>query len=405
MSWQPTDVMSLKKEFVKFAKAEGSNVSELCRRYGISRKTGYKWLQRYAQQGEEGLADRPRRPVHSPRQTPGAVAQSIEKARREHPAWGARKLRAFLERRSGARLPAVSTVHAVLERGGLITPEAREAALPWQRFERSAPNELWQMDFKGHFDIGTRGARCHPLTVLDDHSRYNLELKASPNETMVTVQRALSARFQQYGLPLEILCDNGPPWGCPGGRQYWTKLGVWLLRAGVRLTHGRPLHPQTQGKEERFHRTLKAELLNPGYTWATQRETQRAFDQWRETYNHHRPHEALGLKVPADVYVPSSRGFKGTLPPVERYYLTSDEQRQVLQKGQIAYGGRRWHIGEGFSGQRVALRDTDRDGVFTVWFCRMPLGEIDLSRPVPAVSGTWENLNPLPSKRRARGPA
>jgi transposase InsO family protein len=394
--------MSLRKEFVKFARAEGANISELCRRYGVSRKTGYKWLQRYAQQGEEGLAERPRRPRSSPRQTPAAVAQSIEKARREHPAWGARKLRAFLERRSGKRLPAVSTVHAVLQRGGLITSEAREAAQRWQRFERAAPNELWQMDFKGHFGIGTSGVRCHPFTMLDDCSRYNLALRAFPNETMVTVQRALEESFGHYGLPLEILCDNGPPWGCPAGRQYWTTLGVWLLRAGVRVTHGRPLHPQTQGKDERFHRTLEAEVLKPGCTWATQREVQRAFDEWREIYNHQRPHRSLGEKVPSDVYVPSSRRFGGTLPPVESYHLAGDLSRRVLQRGQIAFGSRRWRIGEGFSGHLVALRETNRDGVFTVWFCRTPLGELDLSVPPPAVAGAWEELKPLPSSRQGQ---
>ena len=403
MSWQPTDVMSLKREFVMFARVEGANISELSRRYGISRKTAYKWLQRYEQQGEEGLAERSRRPRRSPRQTPAAVAQDIEKVRREHPAWGARKLRAFLQRRTGKRLPAVSTVHAVLQRGGLITPEAREAAQPWQRYERAAPNELWQMDFKGHFGIGTRGARCHPFTVLDDHSRYNLALLAFPNETIVTVQQALEERFRQYGLPLEILCDNGPPWGCPAGRQYWTTLGVWLLRAGVRVTHGRPLHPQTQGKEERFHRTLEAEVLKPGCTWATQWEVQRAFDAWREIYNHQRPHDSLGGKVPSDVYVPSSRSFAGTLPPVESYYLAGDWQCRVLQRGQIVFGARSWRIGEGFRGHRVALRETDRDGVFTVWFCRTPLGEIDLQAPLPAVYRAWEDLNPLPSNCKGRG--
>lgn len=397
MSWEPTDTMSLKKEFVHFARREGSNISELCVRYGISRKTGYKWLRRYELEGEEGLAARSRRPQCSPVETPEAVAARIGQVRREHPAWGARKLRAWLLRRGHTEVPSVSTVHAVLRRSGLVSTEASEAARPWRRFERAAPNDLWQMDFKGHFGIGTRGARCHPLTMLDDHSRYNLLLKACADETAATVQKHLAGCFRQYGLPLEILCDNGPPWGCPAGQQYWSGLAVWLLRVGVQVWHGRPHHPQTQGKEERFHRTLKAELLGSetgaGRAWGNHAVAQRAFDPWREIYNHERAHEALGMKVPADVYEPSARRFTGELPPVAGYYLEEDEQRRVLQKGQIAYGGRRWRIGEGFAGHPVALRPAG-DDVVSVWFCRMQLGAIDLRSPKPARTGTWEELTP-----------
>jgi transposase InsO family protein len=236
MSWQPTNIMTLKREFVQFALQEGARISALCRRYEISRKTGYKWIKRYREQGEAGLAERSRRPGRSPGQTGGKVAQSITALRREHPAWGARKLRAVLQREGHKRVPCVSTVHAVLRRDGLISAEASGKARAWQRFARETPNELWQMDFKGHFGVGTRGARCHALTVLDDCSRFNLVLEACARETRAVVQEHLSGCFRRYGLPLAILCDNGSPWGCasPGPRR-WTGLEVWLMRAGVRV--------------------------------------------------------------------------------------------------------------------------------------------------------------------------
>jgi transposase InsO family protein len=395
MSWQPTDTMSLKTEFIHFAQQSGANISALCAGYGISRKTGYKWLQRYREAGAAGLAERPRRPLHSPALTDAATAGRITALRREHPAWGARKLRAVLAR-EGVSVPSAGTVHAVLRRGGLITAEASGKAHAWQRFERAAPNELWQMDFKGHFGIGTRGARCHPLTVLDDHSRYNLVLQACAGETCAAVQEHLSESFRRHGLPLEMLCDNRPPWGCPAGRQYWSTLAVWLLRCGVSVRHGRPHHPQTQGKEERFHRTLALEVLGENRPWRDLAHVQSAFDPWRETYNHRRPHEAHGQRPPCEFYQPSARRFSGELAAVESWYERDEETRRVLQRGAIAWGGRRWRIGEGFAGHPVALRETGHDGQWSVWFCRMELGLLDLSRPAPAVAGTWEELTLRP---------
>ena len=395
MSWQPTDTMSLKKEFIHFAQQRGANVSALCAGFGISRKTGYKWLRRFREAGAAGLEERPRRPRRSPGQTDEETAARITALRREHPAWGARKLRGVLIR-EGAPMPSVGTVHAVLRRGGLITAEASSKARAWQRFERAAPNELWQMDFKGHFAMGTRGARCHPLTVLDDHSRYNLVLAACTGETGATVQEHLDICFHRHGLPLEILCDNSPPWGCPGGRHYWSTLSVWLLRCGVCVRHGRPRHPQTQGKEERFHRTLAVELLGEGRPWRDLAHVQSAFDPWRETYNHRRPHEAHDLQPPADHYEPSGRRYSGELPAVESWYEAGDQTRRVLQRGQIAWRGRRWRIGEGFAGHPVALRETGQDGQWSVWFCRMELGLLDLRSPAPEKAGTWEELKPRP---------
>lgn len=399
MSWQPTDIMSLKQEFIRFAQQSGANMSVLCAGYGISRKTGYKWLRRYKEAGAAGLEDRARRPQSSPGQTDETTAGHITALRREHPAWGARKLRKVLAS-EGVKMPSVSTVHAVLRRSGLVTAEASARAQAWQRFERAEPNELWQMDFKGHFGIGTRGARCHPLTVLDDHSRYNLVLQACAGETFATVQTHLGECFRRYGLPLEILCDNGPPWGCPAGRQYWSTLAVWLLRCGICVGHGKPHHPQTQGKEERFHRTLGEEVLGEGRPWRDLAHVQSAFDPWREIYNHRRPHEAHGLRPPGEIYRPSARRYTGELPAVESFYGPGERTRRVLQRGQIAWGGRRWRIGEGFAGHHVALRETGCDGQWSVWFCRMELGVLDLNEPAPAVNGKWEELTVRPRAHR-----
>ncbi|RYG56008.1 MAG: IS481 family transposase, partial [Alphaproteobacteria bacterium] len=293
MPWSQTTLREHREEFVRLARQPDANVSELCRRFGISRKTGYKWL------GREDGQDRSRRPDTSPTRTPAEQEAQIVAVRAEHPAWGARKIACILKRDHGVEL-ATSTVNSVLQRNGLIKPEASRAATAWQRFEHDAPNALWQIDFKGHFPM--RSGRCHPLTVLDDHSRFNIVLKAMDNERRAPVQQALQAAFERYGMPERINADNGSPWGSSMEGAI-TGLGVWLIRLGVRLSHSRPLHPQTNGKEERFHRTLKAEVLQ-GNHFDNLDDVQSAFVHWRNDYNLKRPHEAIGMLTPADRYKP-----------------------------------------------------------------------------------------------------
>jgi len=258
--WKARSPMSLREEFVAFARQPDANVAAACRRFGVSRKTGYKWLARAA--AGHGLADRSRRPRASPARTGQAVEQLVVDLRAEHPAWGARKLKRRLEDLGHAGVPARSTVNSILARHGLIDPAASAAARPMVRFERAAPNELWQMDFKGHFATGD-GGRCHPLTVLDDHSRFNVVLRACADERLETVRAALADAMRRYGMPAAFLADHGSPWGnaAAAAADRWTALGVWLVRRGVGLLHGRPGHPQTQGKEERFRRTLAAEAI------------------------------------------------------------------------------------------------------------------------------------------------
>jgi transposase InsO family protein len=230
MTWKATSTLSLRKIFIEQALQEGVNISELCRTYEISRKTAYKWLARYRQEGEAGLSDRSRRPKLSPQQTSKALEAAILKVRQAHPTWGGYKIKAYLERKGHETVPAHSTINAILKREQKIDPQESRKHKPFQRFEMKASNQLWQMDFKGHFSLPT-GGQCHPLTVLDDHSRFLLGLKACSNETAETVQQQLTPIFRQYGLPERMLMDNGAPWG--DDRTPYTAFGAWLIRLGI----------------------------------------------------------------------------------------------------------------------------------------------------------------------------
>lgn len=373
MPWTEVSVMSQRLEFVSLAQREGNNMRELCRRFGVSPSTGYKWLRRFSDGGAAAMVDQPRRPHHSPQRTPLEVEQVVLAVRDAHPAWGARKLRAWLLARSHEHLPSPSTITAILQRQGRTDPVEGRKHKTWQRFERQAPNQLWQMDFKGHFPLST--GRCHPLTVLDDHSRFALGLEACPDETAKTVQQRLTTIFRCYGLPDRMVMDNGSPWGSDEDHRY-TPLTVWLLRLGIAVSHGRPYHPQTQGKDERFHRTLKAEVLQ-GRTFVDLTQCQRTFDPWRTLYNLERPHEALGMAVPASRYQVSSRSFPETLPPVE--YGPDDLVRRAGDRGRISVFGRDFKVGRAFKGLPVALRPTADDGTFNVFFMTYNIAQINLS--------------------------
>jgi putative transposase len=390
MPWREMSVMDQRREFVGLAKQAGVNRRELCRRFGISADTGYKWLRR-ATAGDADLADRSRRPHGSPRRSADAIEAAVLAVRDAHPAWGARKIVRCLER-GGEVAPARSTVHTILCRHGRVGPSDGGGGKPWQRFEQAAPNLLWQMDFKGHIAL-SHGGRCHPLTVVDDHSRYALCLAACANEQGGTVQGALTATFRRYGLPEAIFVDNGAPWGEACG-QRWTRLGVWLLKLGVAVLHSRPYHPQSRGKNERFHRTLAAEVL------ALQRfrdlaELQRAFDRWRTVYNLERPHQALGQDVPASRYRPSLRAMPERLPSPE--YPDGEIVRTVgASKDYISFQGRLCKVPQAFRGERVAVRPLNADGQYGVFFGAHQIATIDLTnnKSVSHVSGHPSAMSP-----------
>lgn len=374
MPWRECTCMAEREDFITLALAEGANVSALCRAFGVSRKTAYKWLQR-AQEGPDGLEERSRRPLRSPRRTAPELEALVCELRRKYETWGGRKLHHRLRNQGYGQVPAPSTITDILARNGLLGADRRERR-DYQRFEAGAPNDLWQMDFKGHF--ATAAARCHPLTTLDDHSRFNILLKACEDERAETVKLHLTGAFQAYGLPGRMLMDNGAPWGYDLQHQH-TGLTAWLIRLGITVGHGRPYHPQTQGKEERFHRTLKADVIMRRPNWAGLVEVQLAFDSWRELYNHERPHEAVGNQPPASRYRPSPRPYPRVLPAVQ--YEHGAEVRKVQDKGEISFRGQTYRVGRAFVGQPVALRASD-DAVWDVYYCHQRIARLDISSPL-----------------------
>lgn len=374
MPWKEVSTLSQRKEFIVLAQQPGRNVRALCRAFAISPKTGYKWLARYAAEGESGLQARSRRPQQMPQRTAARLEHAILQLRAARPAWGGRKLHARLQALGSPAVPAPSTITAILRRHGCLTPAAR-TPVAWQRFEHATPNALWQMDFKGHFALGA--GRCHPLTILDDCSRFALCLQACANEQTATVQAHLRTTFRRYGLPLRLLIDNGAPWGDRAGNPF-TPLTVWCIRLGIGISHARPAHPQTLGKDERFHRTLKTELLHQRQ-FQTLAHCQHHFDHWRNQYNLERPHEALALTVPATRSQPSPRPFPETLPPIE--YGATDIVRKVQAQGVVSYRGRVFRVSKAFRGYPVALRPTPHDGLWRIYFCHQHVADLDLQQP------------------------
>jgi transposase InsO family protein len=365
MPWQAASVMSIRQEFLEMIQTSSVSFSELCRRFQISRKTGYKWTKRFEQGGVEDLKDRSRRPNTCSHQLKSPEEEMILQWRRRYPTWGARKIRKRLEFFE----PACSTITAVLRRHNMIQPRRPDGGRDWIRFEHAAPNDLWQMDFKGRVGL------IHPLTVLDDHSRFNICLKALPNERTQTVHTALEASFRCYGLPYRMTMDNGSPWGSCDSEHGHTPLTVWLIRLGVSVSHSRPYHPQTQGKDERFHRTLKADVLIRE-NWRDRDHLQSIFDQYRHDYNFERPHDALSLEVPASRYQCSPRSFPDVLPTLE--YDSTCQVRRVQQEGKISFKNRAIKVGRAFIGQPVGIRPTTEDGVFDVLYSHQVIHKIDL---------------------------
>jgi len=392
MPWREQSVTDQREEFAKLALVPGANFRELCRRFHVSRSNGYKWLERYVMEGRAGLADRSRRPLHSPSRTSSTIEAEVLRVRDySNDAWGGRKIARVMQNHGQQTVPAPSTITEILRRHGKLEQRRHEHPGPHQRFQRAEPNELWQMDFKGHFPM--LQGRCHPLTLLDDHSRYSLTISACGNERDETVRGHLVPVFRRYGLPLAMLMDNGSPWGDAGDQPY-TAITVWLMRLGVQVIHARPMHPQTQGKEERFHRSLKAEVLS-GKSFRDLEACQRAFDRWRHVYNHERPHEALALDTPDKHYRASSRSFPETLPTIE--YRPGDIVRKVDVDGDISLNGRIVHIGRRFRGHPIALRPSDEDGVLSIHFCAHRVGTLDLRHALRPAGGLVDNARALPT--------
>jgi transposase InsO family protein len=295
----------------------------------------------------------------------------ILEVRNKFPAWGARKLKKYLENQGFKDLPCESTFNRILKKKGCISIEDSYKRQKFIRFEHENPNDLWQMDFKGYFKINK--AKCNPLTILDDHSRFAVCLKSCHNQTETIVKQQLINTFREYGLPIRMTMDNGSPWGS-SGRNY-TRLSVWLMCLGIKVSYSRPYHPQTQGKDERFHRSLKEELIKKKY-FTSLEHAQKEFDFWREIYNFKRPHEGIGLNVPATRYVDSSRRYPEVLPEIQ--YGNGEIIRKVHSRGCISFQGHDYYLGEAFQDYYVALRDGEEERYKEVYFNIQKIKIIDL---------------------------
>ena len=361
--------MNQRTEFVlKAIKAE--NFRELCREYGISTKTGYKWKERFWEQGLSGLGDLSRRPTSSPDSLDEAVVCEIVRLKQRHRHWGPRKIRAVYGRLHGPEPPSESSFKRVLERAGMVEPRRLRARQQSGRLfsgrKAQAPNEVWTVDFKGWWHEA--GRRCEPLTVRDEFSRYVLELRAMADARGQTVRACFERLFEQHGVPGAIRSDNGAPFASDQGVLGLSRLSAWWVVLGIDLERGRPGCPQDNGGHERLHLDVERELRG-----AQLAERQAGFDEWRKTFNQERPHEALGMKCPAQVYCQSNRPYEGTPEDLEYKAM---ESRKVAKWGSISWGHRNVFISGALAGWSVGL-EPSRQGNHNVWFGRLLLGQLE----------------------------
>jgi transposase InsO family protein len=373
MPWRETDVMDERVWFVKAYRRGDVPMQELCRQAGISRKTGYKWLERYEAEGKAGLLDRSRAPHVQGRQVSEALERDIVAMKRRYPAFGPKKVQAkLIELSPEVTWPAVSTIGSVLDRHGLVKRHKRRRktpAYPYPLLPMSHPNAVWTADIKGQFR--TRDERlCYPLTIADGCSRYVLCCRAMPDLTRVLVGPGFVAAFREYGLPEAIRTDNGPPFSNRG--LGISKLTVWWLKLGICHERIEPGHPEQNGRHERMHRTLKSATTQPPA--ADLRRQQRCFDRWRQEFNHDRPHEALGQRPPSAVYTASVRSLPDRLPEVT--YPADYVVRQVRQNGSIKWHSRLIFVCTSLVGEPIGLQQID-DQRWRVYFAQEPIGTFD----------------------------
>jgi transposase InsO family protein len=373
MGWRESSVLEERLRFVVLASRRERSLTELCREFGVSRQTGYVWLKRYQAGGAREVLDRSRRPLHSPMRTSSEIEQKVVQLRQQWPDWGAPKLRVLLrqQRPEWAEI-SVRTVHRILERHGLIREADRHRPAE-KRFERSAPNELWQMDFKGPQGFNT-GNPVGPLSILDDHSRYLVALEPLGSTRMAGVRGTLERTFTTVGLPEAMLVDHGVPWWNNASPWGLTELTVWIMRQGVRLLYSGVSHPQTQGKVERMHgalqRAVSRRKANP--------EDARWLESFRQEYNSVRPHEALAMATPASRWRPSARPFQQE--PREWEYPAGMEVVRLHGEGQFRWHHRRWDVSRALRHQCVGIEQLGDRAI--VYFCHTPIRELHLSTGV-----------------------
>jgi transposase InsO family protein len=363
MPWKEETIVSQKLNFVQSFLEENISFVQLCRNFQISRKTGYSIIKRYKDQGPQGLQPQSKVPHYSPEKTSEKMEEKIIEARIKHPTWGAKKIKTSLENKSIQNLPSLRTIAAILKRRGYVSLDESLKRQKLIRFEREFSNDLWQMDFKGKFQLQTKEA-CYPLTILDDYSRFSLDIRACPNERHDTVFPHLQRVFNEYGLPNQINVDNGNPWGNSSLFQH-TKLTVWWMQLGIKVTHSRPKHPQTNGKIERFHRTLKKDVLSRN-TITNFTHAQKLFDAWRKIYNNERPHEGIGMLVPAKRYKPSENPMPKKLSPIE--YCEGAILYKVRGNGYVTYKDNEYMVGRGFHGLLVEIKPDEISNLIKIYF-------------------------------------
>lgn len=376
MPWKASSVMEERLRFVARL-LDGEEMSLLCREFGISRKTGYKIFERYQEHGLEALADRSRRPVRYANQLPSQIEGLIISFKRAKPHWGARKLRELLLRRLAGevRVPAISTIHAVLDRHGLVKRmnKRRNRANGTPLSAGLAPNDLWCADYKGEFQLGNK-AYCYPLTVTDHASRYLLLCEALESTREALAFTAFERLFQERGLPAAIRSDNGVPFASPNALFNLSKLAVWWLRLGIEIERIKPGKPQQNGRHERMHLTLKKEATRPPGLNSLQQQAR--FDDFVQEFNTERPHQAIAMKCPAEIYTPSPRPYQG-LP--ELTYPFHDRDVLVTACGRLCLHRKKINISTVLAGQKLGIKEVD-EGIWLVSFMHYDLGFIDLEQ-------------------------
>lgn len=374
MPWKTVTPMEEIVRFVNLAQSDRYTLTELCEQFGISRKTGYKYLERYAGEGLRGLRTRSHRPHRCPQRTDQAVEAMILAERRLHRTWGPKKLQDLLIKKHGLESPpARSTIGEILRRHGLSVPRRRRSGVyPANRHDLTdptQPNHVWTVDFKGWFLLKD-GQRCDPLTICDRYSHYLLSCQAQPNQQFIGTLRAFKALTRHHGLPQVIRVDHGSPFAsCGLGRL--SSLSIWWIEQGIEVEFTRPGCPQDNGSHERMHRDLKAEATRPASTNLASQ--QRRFERWRHEYNHERPHEAIGMQRPAQLYQPSPRRLGES--DIRYVYPDDFETRRISSSGFLSYQGRNYHVGEMFAGKRVGLQLND-EGKTELHFANVHLGNL-----------------------------
>lgn len=376
MPWSETTRMDERQRFIELLESYRFTMTELCESFGISRKTGYKWAERYVHEGVAGLEDRSRAPKRCPHATEARCVEALVEERRRHPQWGPRKLLDRLRRRHpGWSWPATSTAGAILKRHGLVQPRRRRSGrsgpLAKPEIQANRPNDLWSADYKGEFRLGNRRL-CYPLTAMDHVSRYLLDCRARSSVAIAGAQPVFETLFRRFGLPRAILCDNGAPFASIQSPRRLSRLSVWWVRLGIVPIFTQPGRPDQNGCHERMHKTLKAETARPPR--ASVAAQQSRFDQFRHEYNTERPHEALEMDRPAEHYAPSPRTYPQTLPEPE--YPGHYEVRRVRSKGSIRWRGREVFCSESLARQPLGLEEID-DGLWSVYLADLLLGRYD----------------------------